>query len=86
MSQKITRRYAAAGLLMLAAVPRLARAAADNPALEAAAHDEGTLTWYIAQVDAQTAEKLGRSFTQSYPGVNVGVIRNTNFTREGTQR
>ena len=77
MSQKITRRYAAAGLLMLAAVPRLARAAADNPALEAAAHDEGTLTWYIAQVDAQTAEKLGRSFTQSYPGVNVGVIRTT---------
>jgi iron(III) transport system substrate-binding protein len=77
MSQNMTRRYAAAGLAAIAAVPGVARAAGDNPALEAAAHDEGTLTWYMAQVDAQTAEKLGRSFTQSYPGVNVGVIRTT---------
>jgi iron(III) transport system substrate-binding protein len=43
----------------------------------AAAKSDGTLTWYIAQVDAQTAENLGRSFTQRYPGVNVGVIRTT---------
>jgi len=77
MSQKITRRQAAAGLTALVGIPGLARAAGGNAALEAAAHAEGTLTWYIAQVDAQTAENLGRSFTQSYPGLNVGVIRTT---------
>ena len=51
--------------------------AADDTALAAAALREGTLTWYVAQVDAQTAETMGRAFTQSYPGVNVGVIRTT---------
>ena len=77
MSKHITRRHATAGLTAFAALPGLARAAADNPALEAAAHDEGTLTWYSAQVDARTSETLGRTFTQSYPGVKVGVIRTT---------
>jgi iron(III) transport system substrate-binding protein len=77
MSQNITRRHAATGLAALVAVPAPGRAAGDNPKLEAAAHDEGGLTWYIAQVDAQTAEDLGRSFSQSHPGVNVGVIRTT---------
>lgn len=76
MALKITRRHAASGIAAVLASPRLADAA-DDPALEAAAHDEGTLTWYIAQVDAQTAENLGRAFTQSNPGVNVGVIRTT---------
>jgi iron(III) transport system substrate-binding protein len=76
MSQKITRRHAAAGLTALVAIPRQGRAA-DDTALVAAAKSDGTLTWYIAQVDAQTAENLGRSFTQRYPGVNVGVIRTT---------
>ncbi len=77
MLQNITCRQAAAALASIIGVPRLAHAAADNPALEAAAHDEGSLTWYTAQVDAQTAEKLGRSFSQSYPGMSVGVIRTT---------
>jgi len=77
MSHTITRRHAGAGLFAFAGLPGLAQAAAENPALIAAAHEEGTLTWYIAQVDAQTAENLGRSFSRSYPGVNVGVIRTT---------
>jgi iron(III) transport system substrate-binding protein len=77
MSQGMKRRHAAAGLAILFAVPRLARAATDGSVLEPAAHEEGTLTWYVAQVDAQTAENLGRSFSQSHPGVNVGVIRTT---------
>src|ERR1700755_2550286 len=75
MSNQMTRRQAAAGLAGLA-MSRLARAA-DDPALEAAAREEHAVTWYIAQVDAQTAENLGRSFTQSHPGVGVGVIRTT---------
>jgi iron(III) transport system substrate-binding protein len=53
------------------AMPGASRAAGSDAGVE------GTLTWYIAQVDAQTAENLGRSFTQSHPGVNVGVIRTT---------
>jgi iron(III) transport system substrate-binding protein len=76
MSQKMTRRHAAAGLTALVAIPTRGRAAADDPVL-AAAHDEGTVTWYTAQVDAESAENLGRSFSRSHPGVNVGVIRTT---------
>jgi iron(III) transport system substrate-binding protein len=46
-------------------------------ALEEAARKEGTLTWYIAQVDGETAELMGRAFTAQYPGVKVSVIRTT---------
>jgi iron(III) transport system substrate-binding protein len=77
MSQKITRRHVVAGLAAVAAAPEWARAAAADPGLEAAARTEGSLTWYIAQVDAQTAENLGHSFSKTYPGVDVGVIRTT---------
>src|ERR1700712_5107038 len=77
MSQNITRRQAATGLAVLVATAKPIQAAAENPALESAAHSEASVTWYVAQVDAQTAEKLGRSFSQSYPGMNVGVIRTT---------
>ena len=41
------------------------------------ARKEGTLTWYIAQVDTETAEVMGRAFTKQYPGINVEVIRTT---------
>ena len=71
MSDKTTRRQATSGLAALLAVPGVARGAGGDAALER------TLTWYIAQVDAQTAETLGRAFTQSHPNVNVGVIRTT---------
>ncbi|HEX3989660.1 MAG TPA: extracellular solute-binding protein [Acetobacteraceae bacterium] len=76
MSKKLTRRRAAAGLAAVVAIPKHGRAA-DETTLVAGAKSDGTLTWYIAQVDAQSAENLGRSFTQHYPGVNVGVIRTT---------
>ncbi len=42
-----------------------------------AARKEGTLTWYIAQVDGETAELMGRAFTAHFPGVKVSVIRTT---------
>jgi iron(III) transport system substrate-binding protein len=70
MSYDITRRQAALGLGALVVAP--AQVGAAEPA-----QTEGTLTWYVAQVDAQTAEALGRTFTASHPGVNVGVIRTT---------
>jgi iron(III) transport system substrate-binding protein len=78
MNPRITRRRAAAGLAALggaALFPR--RAAADEAALLEGARKEGTLTWYIAQVDGETAEVMGRAFTAHYPGVKVSVIRTT---------
>ena len=77
-SSTITRRRATAGLAALggaALMPRHARA--DEAALLDAARKEGTLTWYIAQVDGETAELMGRAFTAHYPGVKVSVIRTT---------
>ena len=71
--QRMTRRGLIAGGLTLAAAP----ARADLAALEAVARTEGTLTWYIAQLDTETAEKMGRAFTARYPGIRVAVIRTT---------
>jgi iron(III) transport system substrate-binding protein len=70
----VTRRQAAAGMAALL-LPSVARS--ETAALEAAARKEGTLTWYIAQVDSETAETMGRAFTAQYPGVSVAVIRTT---------
>jgi hypothetical protein len=50
---------------------------ADTPALAEAARGEGTLTWYVSQLDAEEAESLGRTFTEAHPGVKVTVIRAT---------
>ncbi len=75
MSNKITRRSLAAGLIAAPFAPRPSRA--DTKALEDAARKEGTLTWYVAQVDGETAEVMGRAFTAQYPGVKVSVIRTT---------
>ncbi len=78
MSGTISRRRLAAGLAALSAGATLWRSArADTAALEAAARKEGTLTWYIAQVDGETAEVMGKAFTAQYPGVKVAVIRTT---------
>jgi hypothetical protein len=53
------------------------KASAIVKTLLADAKAEGTLTWYSAQVDAQTSETLGRTFIKRYPGVDVAVIRTT---------
>jgi iron(III) transport system substrate-binding protein len=62
------------GLLAVAAAPRAVLA---DDAVETAAHKEGTLTWYVAQMDAEAAEEMGRRFTAAYPGITVAVIRTT---------
>jgi iron(III) transport system substrate-binding protein len=75
---KITRRLAASGLAAIGTAAFLPRGArADTAALVEGARKEGTLTWYIAQVDGETAEVMGRVFTAQYPGVKVSVIRTT---------
>lgn len=66
----IERRALLAGLAAAAfpAVPR-----AQDPSLLEAARKEGSVTWYIAQVDTETAEAMGRAFREKYPwGERVG--------------
>ena len=78
MSSTITRRRATTGLAALGSAALMSRHAhADEAAMLDAARKEGTLTWYIAQVDGETAELMGRAFTAHFPGVKVSVIRTT---------
>jgi iron(III) transport system substrate-binding protein len=69
--QRITRRSALAGLALAPALPHVARADVE------AARKEGTLTWYVAQVDTESAEAMGRAFTAQFPGIRVNVVRTT---------
>ena len=74
----ISRRETLLSLGALGSIAFAPRAAhADLMKLEAAARQEGALTWYIAQFDAERAEALGRAFTREYPGITVSVIRTT---------
>src|ERR1700712_5421239 len=74
----MNRRALLAGCGALAAgIPFRVRAAGVTPELIDAARKEGELTWYIAQVDTETAEGMGRAFTARYPGIRVSVIRTT---------
>lgn len=77
MSNTLTRRWALAGLGATTVALGARDARADLAALKLAAKQEGTLTWYIAQVDTETAEVMGHAFTQQYPGISVQVIRTT---------
>jgi iron(III) transport system substrate-binding protein len=65
--------FGAAGIA--AVLPRHAHA--DIVGLEQAARKEAGVTWYIAQVDTETAEAMGRAFAAKYPGVTVASIRTT---------
>ena len=38
-------------------------------ALYVAAKREGEMTWYIAHYTSETAERVGRTFTENIPGV-----------------
>lgn len=59
------------------ALPWLARAQGNLGALHQAAQKEGELTWYTVPQTSEIAEKMGRTFTQRYPGVKVNVVRTT---------
>lgn len=60
-------------------LPSLARAQNSDhiQKLYEAAKEEGELTWYTAHVSSETAERMGRAFTETYPGVQVNVVRTT---------
>ena len=65
MVKFITRRTAAAALAVTVATARAGRG--DPRELVDAARREGSLTWYVAQLDTVTAERFGRAFTVSTP-------------------
>ena len=65
------------GLIAGASLLRAAPAHADLGELEEGARKEGGVTWYTAQTDGETAERVGRRFTARYPGVKVTVVRTT---------
>ncbi len=46
-------------------------------ALHAAARREGEVTWYVAQVTSEDAERMAALFEKSFPGVRVNVVRTT---------
>jgi iron(III) transport system substrate-binding protein len=71
----LSRRHAAIGLVAAVALPRLVHA--ELAVLEKGARAEGELTWYVAQMDTETAEAFGRAFTAAYSGIRVEIIRVT---------
>ncbi len=78
MTNDLGRRRLGAGALAAALMAGSTRDAwADLKTLEDAARKEGSLTWYTGQTDAETAEHLGKAFTQIHPGIRVDVIRTT---------
>ena len=75
MTQTLTRREAAMAGVASILIPRGALAA--DSALEEAARKEGMLTWYVAQIDGEKAERMGKAFSDAHGGIKVSVIRTT---------
>ncbi len=69
----LTRRVILAGAGL--ALARVARA--DMPALIEAARQEGSVTWYTAHTDGETAQLTADLFQKTYPGIKVSLIRTT---------
>lgn len=44
---------------------------------EAAKANNETVTWYVAQHTAETADAIGKAFREKYPGVGASVVRST---------
>jgi iron(III) transport system substrate-binding protein len=68
---------AAALLLPVAGGAGAAEMTAHEKQLYEAAKKEGQLTWYTAHFSSQTAQRIGRAFTDRYPEITVNVIRTT---------
>jgi iron(III) transport system substrate-binding protein len=79
----LTRRHliqASAVTVLTAGASRSAAAQQMSPQLRAlydAAKQEGELTWYSGQLNAEAGEAVGRAFSQAYPGVKANVVRST---------
>lgn len=73
----ITRRHALTGLGAMSLGLASHAARAQMAELEAAARKEGTVTWYTAHTDGESAEQAGAAFTKLYPDIKCTVIRTT---------
>ncbi len=75
---KLTRRTAllGAGGAMIAA-SRAHAADEDLQAIYAAAKKEGQLTWYSGFLDQPICARIGNSFTQKWPGIEVSASKTT---------
>ena len=70
---------------LLASIPLVARTAfaETTPSdpyfadLYEKAKKDGEVTWYIGHWRTETAERVGRAFTEQYPGVKCNVVRAT---------
>ena len=71
---KLTRRQFQAALVASAWIGGRGVALADMKALNQAAQKEGEVTWYVASIDAQSAEAAGYTFTAKH-GLKVNVVR-----------
>ena len=87
LSARLTRRLASASLLLLAmATPALALTPAETAelsgpsrqaTLEAAARQEGVVTWYTTLIVDQAARPLAAAFEKKYPFIKVSIYRAT---------
>jgi len=50
---------------------------ADLKAIEAAAHKEGPMTWYVSLYSQAIAEQTAAAFMQKYPGLRIIPVRST---------
>jgi iron(III) transport system substrate-binding protein len=71
----IQRRMFLGGLAAGLVATRATRA--DIPTLYAAAQKEGSVTWYTAHTDGETAQATAAAFQQQYPGIKVDLVRTT---------
>lgn len=71
---EVNRRLLLSGVISTVWLGSSFAAFGDSNDLEAAARKEGEVTWYVANVDARTAEAIGHAFTAKY-GPKVSVLR-----------
>jgi iron(III) transport system substrate-binding protein len=63
--------------VLLSGMDGTARAQSSLADIEAAAKNEGPMTWYVSFYGASIAEQAAAAFAKKYPGLKVNVVRAT---------
>ena len=71
------REFSLVAASMLAAPSLVLSQTKSLAALHDLARKEGELTWYTVPQTSEIAERMGRTFTERYPGIKVNVVRTT---------
>ncbi len=77
MHTGLTRRAAIGSALALPLAGAIARRAAADPALVAAAQKEGSVVWYSTLIVNQLVRPVAEAFMKKYPGITVQYSRQT---------